>query len=105
MRGSAFAIEQASRCHQTHSRANAGDGYPTGAPTLQPWDNRRIPLDHIVHAQSSSWNENQIGLADILERQVRSNLNFSITLNRASIGGGRGHVEAWSATRSGKNVP
>src|SRR5207248_7308165 len=65
--------------------------------------NRRIPLDHIVHAQSSGWNKNQIGLADIVERQVRSNLNFSVTLNGPPIGRGRSHVEARSATGPGKD--
>src|SRR6185312_5826120 len=105
MRSSAFAIEQTSRSHQTHSRAHAGNGNTAGAAALQPGNNRRISLDHVVNAQSGGWHKDQIGLAHIFERDIRPNLNVAIALDRASVGRRGSHMETGSATGAGENVP
>src|ERR1700748_2268785 len=98
MRSGAFAIEQTSGSHQTHSRAHAGNRDTASAAALQPGNNRRISLDHVVNAQSCGWHKEQIGLAHIFEYQVRPNLNVAIALDWTPIGRRRSHMEAGSAT-------
>jgi len=105
MCGGTFAVEQAGGGNQTHTGANTGDSDSAAAAALQPRNDGRVPFDDVIDAQACCGNENEIGFGYVGERDIGTDLNTAITVDRSAIVGCGDYAKTRVALRAGEDVP